>query len=69
MDFSETDKKNPLIVISFTQKRTVVLRVGSSLEQTRWYLYLKVLFSWYKVTGYTMMASMKAGLNEEDQVD
>ena len=69
MDFSETDKKNPLIVISFTQKRTVVLRVGSSLEQTRWYLYLKVLFSWYKITGYTMIASMKTGLNEEDQVD
>lgn len=67
IELNETEKKQPVIVIVFANKRSMMLQCDLVAERNRWTMYLKVLFRWYRETGFTLITSMISKLDVEDR--
>ena len=67
IELNETEKNQPMIVIVFTNKRSMMLQCDLVAERNRWTMYLKVLFRWYRETGFTLITSMTSKLDLEDK--
>ena len=67
IELNKTEKNQPVIVIEFTSKRSMMLQCDLVVERNRWAMYLKVLFRWYREMGFNLITSMLSDMDAEDK--